>query len=272
MHDSVHRPTPPLSDFVDNLWALGDAPRHTRERIVPSGTIELVINLREDVFRIYDADRPHDDGRRFHGAIVSGCYGESFAIDTRDHASVIGVHFRPGGAAGFLGVSPREIADTHVALGDLWGERASQLRERLCAAADHRQRFQILEEALLARMRGGDRRRRAVQASLVKLEQPRIEVGEIADEFGLSRRRFIEIFSEDVGMTPKRYARVRRFQRALARATQSESPRWAELAQKCGYFDQAHLCRDWVELTGLSPTEFLTLRRVEVKANHLAFP
>jgi transcriptional regulator GlxA family with amidase domain len=109
-------------------------------------------------------------------------------------------------------------------------------------------------------------------AALSRLDRPGVEVGEVTKTLGLSRRRFIEIFTEDVGMTPKRYSRVRRFQRALALTMQSPSPAWARLALECGYFDQAHLCRDWAEFTGFSPGEFLALRQTRVKENHLALP
>ncbi len=153
MRYSVHEPGPPLGDFVDKLWSLSDAPAHAREQIVPSGTIELVVNLREDEFRIYDADVKAERCRRFRGAIVSGCYSAPFGIDTREHAAVIGVHFRPGGAPGLLGVPAGEIADAHVGLEDLWGQYAIEIRERLCAAPDQRRQFQILEQALLARLR-----------------------------------------------------------------------------------------------------------------------
>jgi AraC-like DNA-binding protein len=272
MRYAVHKPRPPLSDFVDNLWSLSDDPPHAREDIVPSGTIELVINLQEDEFRIYEPAAIGEGCRRFRGAIVSGCYGAPFGIDTREHAAVIGVHFRPGGAAGFLDVAPGEIADTHVGLEELWGDAATLLREKLCAASDRLQRFQILEEALMARLGRVPYGRSAVKGALAILDRPRVEVGEVATGFGLSRRRFIEIFTEDVGMTPKRYARVRRFQRALLRVTQSRSPVWAELAWECGYFDQAHLCRDWRELTGLSPAEFIARRKTQVKENHMALP
>jgi transcriptional regulator GlxA family with amidase domain len=71
-------------------------------------------------------------------------------------------------------------------------------------------------------------------------------------------------------MTPKRYARVRRFQRALSLATTSPSPAWAQIAIECGYYDQAHLCREWAEFTGLSTSDWLALRRTPVKENHVA--
>jgi len=266
-----YRPGPRLSEVVEKLWSLSDSPSHAREQIVPSGTVELVINLHDDEFRIYDPSVAGDGCRRFRGAIVSGCYSGPFGIDTREHAAVIGVHFHPGGA-GLLGVPASQIADAHVDLEDLWGRGATELRERLCASRDRRQRFRILEEVLSARLERVGDGRRAVKAAVGKLDQRRIEVGEVGRQLGLSRRRFIEIFTEEVGMTPKRYARVRRFQRALSRAMDRRTPHWAELALECGYFDQAHLCRDWIEFTGLSPTAFVALRGIQVKQNHVALP
>src|SRR5262245_26206468 len=63
----------PLAEFVEYLWLFGDRPPHSRERIVPTGTLELVINLREDEIRIYDAAAA-DRCRRLSGAVVSGAY------------------------------------------------------------------------------------------------------------------------------------------------------------------------------------------------------
>lgn len=236
-----------------------------RERIVPSGTIELVINLHADEFRIF-AGHEH----RFRGAIASGCYSRAFEIDTRAHTHVLGVHFKPGGAARLLGVPPGALADAHVGLDDLWGRSATELRERLCAAPTSRQRIDLLEQALIARLPNRPYPRAAVSVALFELEQPGIEVGQVCRALGLSRRRFIEIFSEDVGMPPKRYSMVRRFQRALAVALRSPSAAWARIALECGYCDQAHLCRDWVALTGVSPAEFVGLRGIPVKENHVA--
>jgi transcriptional regulator GlxA family with amidase domain len=111
-----------------------------------------------------------------------------------------------------------------------------------------------------------------VGAALAALEHPGAVVGDLARALGLSHRRFIEIFVEDVGMSPKRYAMVRRFQRALAAALLGPSPAWARIALAHGYYDQAHLCRDWVELAGISPADLVGLRAVPVKDNHVAIP
>jgi AraC-like DNA-binding protein len=259
----VHKPGPPLNAFMDYLWSLNDTPRHTRERILPTGAMELVI----------DVSGTEESRQRFQGAVVSGCFSRSFDVEARVHVGgLVGVHFRPGGAARLLGVRAGEVADRHVGLEDLWGRRAGELQERLCAAGDPCQRFTILEQALLSGMRGTRRERDAVSVALAELDRPYIEIGEVAGKVGLSWRRFIQIFTQDVGMTPKHYSRVRRFQRGLTLATRRAAPPWAQLALECGYYDQAHLCRDWTEFTGVSPTEFLALRATPVKDNHLALP
>lgn len=261
----AHIPGPPLSSFVDYMWSLGDAPAHATERIVPSGTLELVINLHEDEIRIYD---PSGAIRRFSGAVVSGAYRRFFVIDTRAHASLVGVHFRPGGAEPFLGAPPGALIDRHVDLDALWPGPAVQLRDRLCEAAPAA-RFAVLEQVLLRRLsrhRGGHP---AVPLALARLARPDTTIGDVAAHLGLSRRRLIEVFTAEVGMTPKRLTRVLRFQRAIALARCAGTPDWGRLASQCGYFDQPHLIHDFQELAGLSPV--LAFRAsAGVKEHHLA--
>src|SRR6516162_6412791 len=127
-------PGPPLDKYIDRFWLCSDTPSHPRERILPSGTVELVINLSEDEIRIYDRCDPARP-RRYPGAVVSGPYSNFFLIDPLVHASIIGVHFRPGRAVPVLGVPASELADAHVDLESVWGRTADELRERLCTAA-----------------------------------------------------------------------------------------------------------------------------------------
>jgi AraC-like DNA-binding protein len=269
MQYRTYRPGPPLADFVEYLWALHDAPAHSTERIVPSGTLELVVNLNEDSLRIYDS--ANQGWRRYSGAVVSGAYRRFFVIDARDHASIVGVHFRPGGAWAFLGVPPGELADRHVDLAMLWGSSALELRERLCAAATSAERFALLEGVLRSRMLDCRPGHPAVPFALDQLSRPRVTVGDVAAGVQLSRRRFIEVFTTEVGMTPKRLSRVLRFQRATRLARRVDRPDWARLARACGYFDQSHLINDIGEFTGTSPRQ-LVPSSAEVKELHLAVP
>jgi AraC-like DNA-binding protein len=275
-----YTPVSPLLDFVDDFWLYdGYTQQHFKERILPSGTIELVINLRDDELRIYDAAQP-ERYNRFSGALVSGAYAGFFVIDTAEEASIMGVHFKPGGAFPFLGLPVGELADAHVNLETLWGRSAVELRERLCGAATPLERFHLLEEALLANLFRPLEHHYAVPTALDAFGQTDTcpTVRDVARHIGLSQRRFIQVFTEEVGLTPKLFSRVRRFQRTIALARQTTAPDWARLAVDCGYFDQSHLIRDFLMFSGLSPSDYLRrqnyLRQhgVHIKRNHFPLP
>lgn len=259
----VHRPGPPLANHVEYLWLIRDVPRHSLERIVPSGTLELVINLEDDEVRICD-----DEGRvarQLDGAVVSGVYRRYFVIDTRAHAAMIGAHFRPGCAAAVLGIPPGELADLHVELVDLWSAEARALRERLGEARDPAEAFAELEAALCARLaRSGDPTHAAVPHALALVARG-ANIGEIAATVGLSRRRLIEVFTASVGVTPKRMGRLLRLQRALASAQRGSD--WTSAALASGYYDQAHLIRDCNELAGMPPSTLVSAS-TDVKPHH----
>jgi AraC-like DNA-binding protein len=254
-----YTPALPLGQFVQNFWLSENCgPIHSKERILPSGTIELVINLHDDELRIYEAARP-TYCTRFPGALVSGAYGGFFVIDTAEERSVMGVHFKPGGAFPFLGVSSEAMADRHIGLETLWGRAAVELRERLCEAITPAERFRILENELSAHLFRPLEKHYAVSAALNAFERPvkHLMVREMAKIVGLSQRRFIRVFSDEVGLTPKRFCRIQRFQRAAMLAHRSNlSPDWAQIATTCGYFDQAHFINDFLEFSGFTPADY----------------
>jgi hypothetical protein len=100
-------PRTPLSEFIDDFWLYEDYEgRHLHERILPSGTFEIVFNLREDELRIYGPS-DQDECRRFAGTLISGPYAGSFMSDAAEEAGILGIHFKPGGAfARFSGCQP----------------------------------------------------------------------------------------------------------------------------------------------------------------------
>ena len=263
MNCALRKPSPPLDAFVDFFWALTDAPAHSRERIVPGGTFELVVNLDQDEVRVYD---DHGSVRRHRGAVVSGAFTRSFVVDTREHASMLGVHFKPGAARAFLEVRAEELVDSHAELGALWSPAAvDSLRDALCSAADAAARFAILERTLRTRLIPALAGRPMVEALL---SRPRSPIREVAAQLGTSHRSFIRAFAAEAGLTPKLFLRVRRFNRALALARAGRLS-WPELAIACGYCDQSHLIRDFVEFAGVTPAAFARLASVPVKADHI---
>jgi AraC-like DNA-binding protein len=254
LHYVARPPAPPLARFVEYLWASQGAPAHAKERVIPTGTVELAVSLVEDRGRIYD----HAGRERWlsSGALVSGAQRRPFSFDTREKASIVGVHFRPGCAGVVLGVPAGELSDRHVDLDALWGRRARELRERLLEAATTERRFAILEAELLSRLEPRQAPHPAVRYALDGLARPEVRVGDLAKGASLSARRLIQLFTAAVGITPKRLGRVLRFHRATALARRAARD-WTRVAHECGYYDQAHLIRDFRELADMTPGELM---------------
>src|SRR5687767_11010733 len=143
-------PRAPLSDFVELLWFAEGAPaKHVKERLLPTGTMELVINLRDDAMRIHESQGTKRV-QSFRDSVVCGAQSGFFVIDTANQASVMGVHFKPGGAFPFFKMPADELCDAHVSLETLWGAAAGELRDQLLGAETVERKFHLLEQALLA--------------------------------------------------------------------------------------------------------------------------
>ncbi len=256
-------PAPPLSDFVALLWLYEtDRPSHEKERALPTGTAEIVINLREDETRLYDAG---DTERclRLPGAVVCGPQSEFFVIDTEEQVATVGVHFKAGGIFPFIEPPSHEIAGRHTALEDLWGRTdAQRLRQQALEAPTPERKLDVLERELVGRLARASGRHPAVAHALAKFRRaPHAQtIADVTREIGLSPRRFIEVFKDEVGLRPKVFCRVRRFQRVLASIHRQESVEWADVAVACGYYDQAHFIHDFRAFSGINPTAYLERR------------
>jgi AraC-like DNA-binding protein len=236
----------------------------------------MVFNLREDELRIYGPAKL-DHCRRFTGAATSGPYAGSFMSDTAEEAAIMGVHFKPGGAFAVLETSAGEFANTHVDLRTIWGPEATTLREQLCALNEPMERFRLLERALMDRLYERPHGHDAVRVALNVLVRThgQMRVRDIARAVDLSRRRLVEVFTAEVGLTPKLFGQIQRFQRTVARSRNTAKMDWAQLAAECGYFDQSHLIHEFVEFSGVTPSEYwrlcsqLARAGIHVKRHHL---
>src|SRR6185503_9869300 len=130
----LHVPQPPLSDYVALVWlSEAYAQPHPQERLLPTGSMTLVICLDED--------------NRL-GSAISGAHSEFFLLDTSKPFTMIGVAFKPGGGFPFVGLPAGELHNLGVPLDAVWGRDASALRGRLLDATTSAARFSIVERAL----------------------------------------------------------------------------------------------------------------------------
>ncbi len=264
-------PPPELAPFVAHLWHF-EAPAggiaHARERVLPTGTMQLLVNLHEDELRSY-----HGDGyaqvRRTRGATLGGVHAGHFAIDTAEQRAILGVSFKPGGARPFFAAPADALSEQDVELDQLWGRDGAVLRERLLEQSGPHARLRVLAGLLRARLSEPRAQDPAIAAAIAALERE-VPVATVGDRLGLSPRKLIDRFSARVGMTPKRFAMVRRFQRVVATLASGKAPPWAELAVACGYFDQAHFIREFKAFSGLHPTAYVPIG--PGAQNHVVLP
>jgi AraC-like DNA-binding protein len=171
---------------------------------------------------------------------------------------VFSVEFEPTGLHALFGVEMPEVIDVAFSAENLFGLGLSrELYERLAAQSTLIKRVSIMEAQFLNRVKARPRDPIAAAAARLRSTSGRTRVDHMAASSGFSPRHFSRLFKERVGMPPKTYARVLRLNAAIAAKTANPLMSWAEIAQDFGYFDQAHLDKDFLDLADASPTAFI---------------
>lgn len=252
-------PHPALRPFVKSVWVSDERGFRCgaeRELVLPTGTMHVVFRLDHPV-RVFDGleDRR---GRMLDHAIVGGARAAPYVRDISKPARSVGAQLQPGAAEILLGVPASELADRHTPLVDLWGREVHEVRERLLEIREPERRLALFESLLAARLPRVCGVHPAVAHALARFSATSA-VGEVVEESGYSHRRFIALFRRAVGLTPKIYCRVLRFQCALRRAAVKPDTSWVDLALETGYSDQPHFNREFREFAGVPPGEYRKL-------------
>jgi AraC-like DNA-binding protein len=264
--DHVSRtPSPLLRGLVDSYAGYRDVGvPPAQHRGLPSPGLTVIVTL-DDTLTIAQHPDPAQAAARFD-TLVGGLHTRPALITHEGRQSGIQFGLSPLGSRAVLGMPAAELAGLDVHGHDVLGGFAAELRDRLRAAATWDDRFAILDRALLSRVRLADERA-GISAEVLRAWQRLLRSGgtarapDLAAETGWSDRHLRAKFRAETGLSPKAAARVIRFCRARRilkrRALAGESFRLAELAASFGYFDQAHLDREFGLLAGCSPTTWV---------------
>ncbi len=246
------RPIAALRPFVQAVWS-HDAPPHAaphREHVLPSGAMHLAIRL-DAPLRLY-RDATDARGDRAGTATLAGAR-HGFYAKQADGGGSVGVVLRANAAQALFGCDADALRDRHVALEDLWHPSdVERLRERLAEAGTAQRRADLLQAVLVAQLRPIRALHPAIAQAMATLRRG-ARVGECVADSGLSHRHLLLRFRAATGLSPKEYARIRRFRRALS--SMRDRP-WADVALDAGYSDQAHLSREFRALSGLTPRAY----------------
>jgi AraC-like DNA-binding protein len=246
-----------LATWVELFWTVDADPAYGRERILPRSTTEVLFNLGEQ-HRLVDGDGPGRD-RVYATSWVSGLQRQPLSIESPSRQSLAGIRLRTAGALPFLGLPPTELAGRVLDLPDLLGRGVEALREQLAEERCQERRLRRLASNAARWLNAGRPLSADISHALNTLHTTggNFPIRVLVRNSGFSERYFISRFRAEVGLTPKMYARIVRFERALAEVRLRPAVNWAQLADDCGYYDQAHLALDFRELAGASPREVL---------------
>ena len=250
-----HPIAPPLDRFVECIWFLDSDDRSVPapQRVLPDGCMELIFH--------FDAPFAMMAGGRRVGqpaAFLVGMMTRPLVLEPPPAIDTMGVRFRPGGAYPFAGVALASLTDRIVELRDLWGSPpAEALFERLASARDDATRVAIATRVLSERARRAPDETIAFAVGRFIRSAGRVPVATVTHEAGVTPRHLQRRFADQVGVGPKLLSRILRFQHTLRYRCPTRAIDWAHVAARCGYFDQAHLIRDYGQFSGTTPASLI---------------
>ena len=201
----------------------------------------------------------HAPGRMTrYGSFIAGMYS-TYAISENTGAShCLQFNLTPIGARRLFGIPMHALSERIVDFADVMGRDGERLEAQIAEAPDWERLFDILELFLLRRIGEAEPVCGAVRHAWRRLNDTggTVPVTALAAELQWSRKHLASRFHADIGLPPKTVARLLRFRRAVDRCAAAPSSRWSEVALDAGYFDQAHLIRDFRQFAGMTPVDF----------------
>ncbi len=254
-----HQPGQALKHCVRLLWYC-KAPGlpHARERVLPRGEMQIILNLASDRLTECSVERAGTVGP-LPPSIVVGPRRQYDLVDTRDLEELLGIVFRPGGAAPFLRENASVFFEKFISLEDV-----VPCRDLRAVLREHRtpmQKLVALEKWLVEWMDGRVPHRKPLTVHALTLLR-QYSVRDTARQLSVSERRLHQVFKTEVGLSPKLWSRVQRFQHALHCLQAGAEPRWEQLALECGFYDQSHLCNEFKAFSGIDLSTYTASPRL----------
>ena len=262
MVHQAHFPKFPLSQFVELfIYFEGIVHAHTVDRFLPNGDTEILIDLHDGPQYIYDNENLKEI-QACHHVWASGVRTEPITIPSGTNSSMMVITFKKGMAAPFFPFPMNEISDSVVDADLVWGNGFVSLREKLVETRDIVTRFRILEDFLITKFAAKMTLNSCVEFAVREMsERPdEVSIARMNNKIGYSQKHFTEMFRKQVGVNPKAYLKIMRFQKAVRTIDAEYNIDWGTVALECGFYDQAHFINDFKHCSGFTPEQYAKIQ------------
>ncbi len=262
MNLHTHIPSFPLSQFIDCFTHIeGYNSEYSLFRFLPDGNAEIIIDFDDTPKYIYD-NQTLKEIQACHHVWTSGVRTQPISIPSGKHTAKLIISFKKGMAYPFFPMPMHEISDCVVDADLLWGNVFAYLRERLLEIKEVNSRFECVEEFLLKTFHTKFITNPCVEYAVSEIlrQSDQVNLGRLNQKIGYSQRHFIEMFKRQVGVTPKGYLKIIRFQKTINKIEECDDIDWTPISQECGFYDQSHFIRDFRFFSGFTPSEYLRLK------------
>lgn len=257
-----YTPTEPLSSSVETIFYLqGYCPEHSVERLVPDGSVSLVVELDDQPRFVYD-NETLEKQQECRGAWISGMHSGFISISALQNTELLAIRFAPGGGYPFFKRPLSELNDAVVDAHTILGAGIVELRRQVQTAPEPELKLRVAQQYLLDIADFTLAPPPAITNAVAAIRAaPTVgKLDEIIAQSQYSHKHFISLFKKYVGLSPKAFQRVLRFAQVIPLIHEKQRINWAQLSADCGYYDQAHFIKDFQNFSGFNPQDFLNDR------------
>ena len=247
-----------LNSYIESMFHFKEfMPEHSIERVVPTGHVFIIFEL-DGITRYTFDNKTLKRNKSFSKVWVSGVHKNYLSISAHNHSEMFVIQFKPGGAYSYFKQPINQITNQVIAAEEIFGQQILDLRRKLLKLYTAEEKFKAAENWLCSLFSKDKTPPEELLDFITSIHHnPTHKLSKMMSDYTKSQKHLIHQFKKYVGVTPKYYQRIVRFNEILQQLHQSKQVDWAQLAYQLDYTDQSHLIKEFKHFSGFNPEKFI---------------
>jgi len=248
----------PLDKYIESIFHFKDLiPEHSIERVVPTGHIFIIFELDGFIRNTFDNDTLQPNNT-FTKVWISGMHKNYISISTHQKSEMLVIQFKPFGTYPFFHFPIQNLNEKIISAQEIFGDEILKLQEEILAKKTSKEKFAVVEKWLNNRFHQDRTPSSELLTVIEKLQTESVaNYRQIVENYSKTQKHLISQFKKYIGLTPKYYQRILRFNEILQQIHKSEKIEWSQIAYQCEYADQSHFIKEFKHFSGINPQKFI---------------